>query len=323
MHAELLSLGSINADFQLRVPAGWHTQETVAATDLVRLGGGKAANVALLARRMGCVARLLGRVGQDDLGKRALHPLVAAGVDTSGVLRGAQERTAISVVAVPPSGRKSILLAGEANLGFGETDIDRTVGRIGEAPAGSVLVVDYEVTPAAASQAIAAALQRGLSVVVDPSFPAQVDAAALRGVTALTPNEAEAFELAGLERPATRTHAALLDAARHLAGFGVRIVCIKLDDGGCLLWQDEQAWHQHAAPVQAIDTTGAGDAFTGAFALALLEGQDAHRAVLFGVVATELAVQRYGSQPGYRPRAEFMERLHAASRPLVPWTTAP
>ena len=319
MTGELISLGSINADFQMRVAALLGQQETIAARDLLRLSGGKAANVALLAHRLGCKARLLGRVGTDDLSEQALRPLQAAGLNVDGVLRSKTDGTAVAIIAVPPSGSKSILLAGEANLGFDDADIAQTVGWIEQAPDGSVLAVDYEISPAAASQAIVAARARGFKVVVDPSFPADVDVAALRGVTALTPNQSEAFELAGMSPEDPDDADALLHAAHRLAALAVDIVCIKLDHGGCLLLQDGEAWHQWAAPMKAVDTTGAGDAFTGAFAVALLEGQDARAAAEFAVTATELAVSIDGSQAGYRARGEFMERLHAAKRDVTPW----
>ena len=319
MTGELISLGSINADFQMRVATPLGEQETTATQELRRLGGGKAANVAVLATRLGCRARLLGRVGTDDLADQALGPLAAAGLDLDGVLRGQGDGTAVSVIAVPPSGSKSILLAGEANLRFDDGDIARTLAWIERAPEGSVLAVDYEITPAAATRAIAAALDRGLRVVVDPSFPDDVDVAVLRGVTALTPNQSEAFALAGMDPPDPDDPHALLDAAQRLAAFGVAIVCIKLDDGGCLLLHDGHAWRQAAAPVEPVDTTGAGDAFTGAFAVALLEGADAQAAAEFAVVATELAVQVHGSQAGYRARPAFMARLHAVERPFTAW----
>ena len=198
----LLSLGSINADFQVRVDdAAWEA-ETVAAHDLHRFSGGKASNVALLARRLGCDACLLGRVGEDELAEQALAPLRAEGVDLRGVRTGRGDGTAVSMIVVPPKGKKRIVLAGEANLRFDEADIGAIEQHIAAAPEGSLLVVDYEITPHAASRAIAAARRRGLRVVVDPSFPDQVPHEDLAKVHALTPNAEEALTLAGIAAPA-------------------------------------------------------------------------------------------------------------------------
>ena len=111
------SLGSINADFQFRTPRAPGEVETQSVEQLRRFSGGKASNVALFARQLGCAARLPGRVGCDDLAAQALDPLHAAGVELAGVRRARGATTAVSMIAVPPSGKKSIFLAGEANWG--------------------------------------------------------------------------------------------------------------------------------------------------------------------------------------------------------------
>ncbi|MFP5407157.1 MAG: PfkB family carbohydrate kinase, partial [Gammaproteobacteria bacterium] len=100
MSSSILSFGSVNADFQFRVPAHQAHAETVAAQELHRLGGGKAANVALLARRLGCHVRLFGRVGADDLAEQALAPPREAGVDVDGVRRGHGSGTGVAMIAV-------------------------------------------------------------------------------------------------------------------------------------------------------------------------------------------------------------------------------
>jgi ribokinase len=316
MSRSLLSLGSLNADFQVRVDAAPGSAELLAGRELCRLSGGKAANVAVLARRLGHEARLFGRVGDDDLAEQVLAPLRAAGVELTGVRRRRGPGTSLAMIMVPPDGKKCIVAANRANLDFNAEDIAALERAIGAADAGSVLVVDYEVTPAAASRAIVAARERGLRVVVDPSLPEAVDKAALAHATALTPNESEALALAGLKRGGP---AALEDAAHALARLGPSLVCIKLDDGGCLLLHEKSAWHQRAAPVDVVDTTGAGDAFTAAFAVALLEEQPPLQSAAFAVAASEIAVGGYGAQPSYPDRARLDAQLRSARRNLTRW----
>jgi ribokinase len=310
----LLSLGSVNADFQVRVAETPGRSSMLSARDLTRLSGGKAANVALFARRLGHPSALLGRVGDDDLAEQALGPLRAAGVDLAGVRRG-RGATGVAMVLVPPDGRKHIAAAGEANRGYDDADIAALLARIDAAPPGSVLAADYEISPRAVSRAVARARARGLRVVVDPSFPDQVPREDLRAVDALTPNTREALALAGI---GGEDEAAIGAAARALAALGPSTVCIKLDAGGCLVRHGGRSWHQRAAPVEVVDATGAGDAFTAAFAIALLEGRAVEEAVRRAVAASELAVMAWGAQPSYPDRARWEARL-ALPRESGPW----
>ena len=316
MPRSLLSLGSINADFQVRVDEAPGRVELLAGHDLRRLSGGKAANVAVQARRLGHEVRLFGRVGDDDLAEQVLGPLRAAGIDLRGVRQRGGEGTSLAMVIVPPDGKKRIVEANRANLDFDAADIEAVEQAIRAADAGSVLVVDYEVTPLVVSRAIAAARERGLRVVIDPSPPGAVDKADLAQATALTPNESEALALTGVKGDGPD---ALLDAAHALARLGPPLVCIKLDDGGCLLLHEKSAWHQRAAPVEVVDTTGAGDAFTAAFAVALLEEQPPLQSAAFAVAASELAVTAYGAQAAYPDRERLEAQLRSARRSLTRW----
>ncbi|MEH3086682.1 MAG: PfkB family carbohydrate kinase [Xylophilus ampelinus] len=310
----ILSVGSVNADFQARVdrPAG--EVETQAARCLARQGGGKAANVAVLARRLGHPAWLLGAVGDDDLAEQALRPVREAGVDVAGVRRIPGCGTAVSMIAVPPGGKKSIVLAGEANLRLDAQDARAFAACIGRADPRSVLVADYEAAPGPCSRAIEAARDRGLRVALDPSFPDAVDRAVLPAVEALLPNEEEALALAGAGGAGP---GALAGAARALRAMGPRMVVLKLGDGGCLLALPDgtlQAFHPLAGLPDPVDATGAGDAFTGAFAVAMLENAAPADAARFAIACTELAVQAFGSQPAYPHRAAADAQLRRGPR---------
>jgi len=312
----LLSLGSINADFQVRVPESPGTSETLLATDFARLGGGKAANVAFLARKLGHPALLLGRTGDDELREQALKPLRAAGVDLAGVSVAPGIATAVSMIAVPPDGKKSIILAGNANDAWDESALRDVLEYIRTAPDGSLLVADYEVAPELVARAVDVARQRDLRIVLDPSPAARAVPEILGRATALSPNAAEAQEITGVTIDDADSAA---EAATRLADFGAEIVCVKLSDGGCVLRHAGQATHIAALPVEVVDSTGAGDAFTGALAIALLEGQPPLQAALFAAAASHLAVTAYGSQEAYLPRDRLdamARRLEAQVRPL-------
>ncbi|GAA4330660.1 ribokinase [Pigmentiphaga soli] len=312
----IASLGSINADFQVRVPRPLEAGTTLIATDFLPQGGGKAANVAFLARRLGAAATLIGRVGSDALGEQAMAPLRGQGIDLSHVSR-AQEPTAVSMIAVPPGGKKGIVLANNANDCWDDAAVADAVAAIEALDPGSVLVADYEIPPALVERAVEAAGRRGVRVVIDPSPPERADAAVLARAHAIAPDAAEASVLSGVSVKDEDSAAA---AAGGLAALGIPIVCIKLADGGCLLAHGGRSTLIPAEPVTAVDATGAGDAFTGALAVALLEGRDPLAAACFAVAASTCAVTGYGSQPAYPDRAGVEARMPwfaAGGRPRV------
>ena len=313
----LLSLGSINADFQMEVarPLG---AETLPARHFTRLCGGKAANRAFLARRLGLPARLLGRVGDDELRHQALGGLREAGVDLSGVGTAPGCATAVSVIAVPPGGKKAILLAANANDSWGDAATTAAVEAVGAAPDGSLLAVDCEIPAAVVRAAVERARARGFRVVLDPSWPDRVERDLLPHCLAVAPNAAEAGVLAGTE---VTDLASAVEAARRIAALGPALTAVKLEDGGCILLEHgQQPFHIPAQPVDVVDTTGAGDAFTAALAVALLEGCSPRDAALFAVSASHAAVTAWGSQPAYPDRAAVESRLPALSRAARFWT---
>jgi len=308
----LLSLGSINADFQMRLERPVGSGETLAAHDFTRLSGGKAANRAYLARRLGHPAWLLGRVGGDDLREQALGALRDAGVDLACVSIAAGQPTAFSVIAVPPTGKKAILLAGNANDAWDEAAVQAAADRIAAAPAGSVLAADYEVPARVVRRAAEAARARDLLLVLDPSWPDRAERDVLAGAFAVAPNAGEAEVLTGTKITDPASGA---EAARKLAALGPRLAFVKLEDGGCVLAErDGRVTHVPPVDVPVVDTTGAGDAFTGALAIAVLERRSPRDAALFAVAASHLAVTAWGSQPAYPDRARIEAMLPALAR---------
>ncbi|TLX62332.1 ribokinase [Stutzerimonas nosocomialis] len=297
----LLSLGSINADFQVRVDQPPGSEETLLAHDFCRLAGGKASNTAWLGATLGHRSLLLGRVGDDELAEQALGSLREAGVDVSGVTVAEGKPTAVSMIMVPPDGKKHIVLATNANDCWDEPAIDAMVRLIERTESPACLVVDCEVPAAVVLPAVEAATGKDIPVVLDPSFPDRVPDELLSRLQAVTPNTSEARALTGREIQGLHDAAW---ATRQLRDRGVRIACIKLGDGGCVLDAGEGAIHVPPGEVQATDSTGAGDAFTGVFAIALLEGREPLEAAAWGVAAANLAVTAYGSKPAYPDRQQ-------------------
>jgi ribokinase len=310
----ILSLGSINADFQLRVERPPGGPGTLLAHDLLRTSGGKAANVAVLARRLGAEARLLGCVGEDDLAEQALAGPTREGVDVT-LVRRASGPTGVACIVVLPDGDKTIVLALNANAAWSQ-DADRLEQQVAEAPAGSVLVVDLEVPPVLVTAAARAARRAGLVVVLDPAPAERLPDDLLALVDHITPDHREAQALTGIDASSA---AGACRAAQALHQRGVGAAHVKLASGGCAVaCQDGASVIQAPADVAVVDTTGAGDAFAGALAWALLRGHRPGEAALLAVAAAACAVGTYGSQESYpspQGLAAMRQRVANANQP--------
>lgn len=306
----LLSLGSINADFQVRTHQPPGSSETLLAYDFCRFAGGKASNTAWLGAQFGHRSLLLGRVGDDNLAEQALGTLREAGVDISSVGRAAGQATGLSMIMVPPDGKKHIVLATNANDCWTERAIESVVSTIASTSAPACLVADCEVPAEVVHRALRAAKERRIQVVLDPSFPDRVEASMFEHLYAVTPNASEAERVLNMQ---IRSPEQAAEAAAALRNKGVSIACVKLGDGGCVLDAGEGAWHVAGSQTDPVDTTGAGDCFTGVFAIGLLERLSALEAAAWAVAATNHAVTRYGSKPGYPNREEVV----SATKPLL------
>ena len=312
----VLSLGSVNVDFQVRLGRQPEVGETLLGHDFVRLGGGKAANVAVLARKAGHPAVLLAQVGDDVMSGWALDPLRAHGVDLDhvGTVEGALP--GVAMIAVPPDGKKMIVLAANANGSWDDADARRIERAIGRAPPGSVLVVDYEVPGFVVERATAEARARGFTTVLDPSPSDRVERHLLSRIDVVVPNPKEAEGVTGIRVDGV---AGAREAAGRLLDDGAGAACMKLADGGCVVVGADIAAHVVPLEVEVDDATGAGDAFAGGLAVALLEKKPLVDAACFATAASHIAVTGYGSQPAYPGRERqdgVFEQLRARVRPL-------
>lgn len=296
----VLAVGSINADFELRVPQPPRPGRTQLGADLLRTSGGKAANVAVLAARLGVPARLFGRVGDDDLAGQALAGPRAAGVDLAGV-RVAAGPTALSMIQVPPDGDKIIVLAPGANDALTEADAAALVAAVRAGAGHAVLVADLEVPPTSIRPALVAARQAGVPTVLDPSPADRLPADLLPLIDHVTPNASEAGQLTGVPVRSVDDAAA---AAHRLRERGAGAAYVRLSGGGCVV-ADASGTHAVTAPgdVRVVDATGAGDAFTGALGVAVLHRLPPPAAATIAVAAAACAVGGYGSQESYPTRA--------------------
>lgn len=297
-------IGSINLDFQVRVNRWPDGAETLEATSYLRAPGGKGANRAFLARKLGAPAVLIGRVGDDEFGQEALQPLRKLYVDVTQVVVTPEQATGVAMIAVRPDGAKTILLASNANARADAEDAARIAQAIGKAPSGSVVTIDLEVPRAVVEAALDAANSRRMPVLLDPSPAGRMLDSYYDRVDWITPNHTEAMTLSGIE---IRNQVQAKEAARKLAAAGARGVCVKLSEGGCFAVVNKEEYSIDAPRVAVVDKTGAGDAFAGALATAVFEQQSTRDALQFAVCASTLATTGYGSQAAY-PNRETLER---------------
>lgn len=299
----LISLGSINMDVQVRADHWPDSGETLLADDFLMTGGGKAANVAVLARRLGADVVLIGHIGTDILADDILRQLGDDGIGLQHVSRIPDTATAVSMIVVRPGGEKTIILAPNANLVWDAAqDADAVAEAIESAPDDSVLVVDLEIPSSIVRRAVEAARARSFPVVLDPSPADRFTDDLCEFVSVLTPNTSEAGQLTGIN---VDSDDAAERAGRALVDRGIATVCPKLNGGGCVVVTGDSIHHIPSVPVDVVDQTGAGDAFAGGMGVALLEGRHGVEAATFAVAASHLAVTAYGSQQSYPSRNAF------------------
>jgi ribokinase len=282
---DIVVLGSANADLVVSVDRRPGPGETVLGSDTTVLPGGKGANTAVAAARLGASVAFLGAVGPDSYGKLLLDSMRAAGVDVS-LVRCDERGTGIAYITVTADGENSIVVSPGANAELTTADVTM--------PDARVLVASLEVPTPVVEHAIGLAAASGVRTILNLSPVTQVTD--LSTVDTLVVNEHEAVWLLEASGP--------VDPGR-LLDLGPRSVVITLGARGAVL-ADGSGVHEIAAPtVEPVDTTGAGDAFTGALAVGLASGQDLVRAAELAVRVAAVSVTRRGAQPSYPTLAEL------------------
>ena len=309
--ADIVVVGSINLDFVVEVEAIPVTGETVLGGDLRRIPGGKGANQAVAAARLGRRTLMIGRIGDDDAGSMLTAALRSADVDTAGLLTTEDAPTGVALIAVDSSGDNAIVVSQGANGRLSVDDVERQADALA---AAAVVLLQLEVP----LDAVAAALDCARGTVVLNPAPAPATAlpeAVLDRVDVLVPNQTELIKLAcqvgGDADAATAaaddgaTTASDTDAVVELArGLGVRAVVVTLGAGGALVVTAAEAVCVPAPAIDVVDSTAAGDAFCAALADALIDGADLTAATRWAVRVGAATTLRVGAQPSLPTAAE-------------------
>ncbi|UFQ18778.1 MULTISPECIES: ribokinase [Streptomyces] len=292
---ELLVVGSANADLVVGVERRPAAGETVLGSDLAVHPGGKGGNQAVAAARLGARTALLARVGDDAHGTLLLEAQRAAGVDTAGVLVGGAP-TGVALITVDPSGDNSIVVSPGANARLTPRDIRAAGGLLA---AARVVSSQLEI-PLETVAEVVRGLRPGARFVLNPSPPAPLPAEVLAACDPLVVNEHEARVILGAD-----AGDAPEEWARGLLALGPRSVVITLGAAGALTADGSDVVRVPSPKVDAVDTTGAGDAFTAALGWRLGLGEELPAAAAYAARVGAAAVTRKGAQDSYPTASEL------------------
>lgn len=299
----ILVFGSANIDETYSVPHMVARGETLAATAVMRRSGGKGLNQAIACARAGAATSFAGAVGED--GGFLLDELAATGVDTSGVRVLTNERTGVAVIQNDAAGDNCILLYGGANQCITREHVDEVLASFGP---GDLVVLQNEINMT--GEVIEAAHARGLQVALNPSpMDESVFEMPLELVDYVLLNEVEAAQLLGLAAADAVENADWESVAAQLAQrFPDATVVLTLGGAGSMLIADGGVIvRQPARSSKVVDTTGAGDTFTGFLLASLMRGEEPVVAMELAAVAAGIAVSRPGAAPSIPTLAECMQ----------------
>lgn len=292
MQAKVVIIGSLNMDLVARAPRLPQGGETLAGSSFATLPGGKGANQAVAAARLGASVAMVGCVGDDAYGEQLRAALLGDGVDCSAVSVSPDTATGVAMIVVDDSSQNAIVIVAGANGLVSPQAVAKADALLSQA---DVIICQLEIPLATVGHVLKRGHALGKVVILNPApASAPLPADWYGAIDYLIPNESEASVLSGLAVDSVGSADA---AASVLLTKGARNVIITLGSQGALYATPGHSQHFAAQPVQAVDTTAAGDTFVGGFAAALAEGRSAAQAILFGQAAAALSVTRAGAQP--------------------------
>ena len=274
--------------------------ETIEAPRFEMGHGGKGANQAVAAAKLGADVVMVTAVGDDLFGDNTIRNLAALGIDTNHVRRVSGKASGVATIMVEPNGENCILIVKGANADLSPDDVERAGAALKQC---DLILLQLEISRETVYAAIAFGKKHGVRTVLNPA-PAtpQLDIAHVRDVSYFVPNETELAILTGLP---TETEADIETAARSLLGQGMQAVIVTLGGRGALLATADGCKRIAPTRVQPVDTTGAGDAFVGAFARYHAAGAALEAALARAARYAADSVTRPGTQKAYATEADF------------------
>jgi ribokinase len=295
--ARVVVIGSSNTDMVVKAARIPQPGETVLGGEFVMVPGGKGANQAVAAARLGAEVTFVARLGADLFGEASLRNFREAGIRTEAVARDEEAASGVALILVDAGGENAIAVAPGANARLTPADVDRAEDAI---RAADVVVLQLEVPMATVLHALRLAKRHGRQVILNPAPSAPLPDEAFGLIDILTPNETEAEMLLG---GGAAGLGGIAPTAEALRAKGVGTVIVTLGREGAFVVHPGGSYHVAGRHVETVDTTAAGDAFTGALACALAEGRELTAALEFATAAAALSVTRLGAQSSLPDRA--------------------
>jgi ribokinase len=295
MAAKVTVVGSINMDLVTRVTNFPEPGETIIGGDLKTIPGGKGANQAVAAARLGAEVSMVGRVGDDVFASQLKENLTGAGVDLTYVFDSDSAASGVALILVDQHGQNIIVVASGANARVTAQDVEAAAVAITTA---DVLLLQLEIPLESVHRAAELAHENGVKVILNPAPAQALPAELFTLIDILVPNESETSILTGLPADSLKD---LEASAGKLRSLGAGTVLLTLGQQGALLVE------------RVVDTTAAGDAFVGGLATAIAEGKWVSEAVPWGNAAGALAVTRSGAQPSLPNRREVEQLIGQAT----------
>lgn len=303
---DVVVVGGANYDYLVR---GSHLPgpgDTVQGETFQEAPGGKGANQAVAAARLGARVAFVARIGTDPHGDQIMERLAAEGVNTTRVIHDSDAPTGVALVQVSEQGEKQILVAPGANRRLNMADIERAAPAL---ETTHILLTQLEISLESVKAAVRLGGGSQAQIVLDPAPPLDLPDEFLRMVDVVKPNAGEAESLTGVK---VQDRNSARKAAQQLLERWVKVVAIQAgDEGDLLVWPEREQWLPRLL-VESVDATGAGDAFAAALAVALAEGRPLAEAGLFANAAAALTTTKLGAQTAL-PRRQEVQTLLARS----------
>lgn len=291
-------VGSSNVDMVVKTDRIPRPGETVIGGDFIMVPGGKGANQAVCAAKLGADVTLVARVGDDVFGRMSVENFQKVGVRTDYVIMDSQHPNGIALITVDSKGENAIVVAPGANHALSPADVELARSAI---EGSQILVLQLEIPPDTVQCAIELANSASVRVLLNPAPVRRLPDGLLAQVDVLVPNQHEAAYLVGEE---SGEHINPESAAHRLRKLGIPMVAITLGSAGVFVSSEQGEGFVEAFKVNAVDTTAAGDAFIGALACAIAEDMPIMDAVRFATKVAAISVTRMGAQSSMPSREE-------------------